>query len=73
MSAEKACDLTADLAPEERRNCIEAEQKYADFAVEHWAQLSPQLQTECNELANKDHFGEHNEILARCVDKHSNK
>jgi hypothetical protein len=70
ISAEKACDLAPDHTDAMRKTCTEEEQKYIEFAAEHWARLSAQQQVECNDLANQDHFGEHNEVLARCVDKY---
>jgi len=69
ISAEQACDLAPDHTNETRRKCIYEQQKYIGFASENWARLSPQLQSECNARAKQDHFGEHNEILARCVEK----
>jgi hypothetical protein len=69
FSAEKACDLEVGLTNEMRGKCIHEEKQYIEFASERWARLSPKQQTDCNARASQDHFGEHNEILARCVEK----
>jgi len=72
ITSDKACDLPG-ITAEGRTECLDEQKKYIEFSLEHWSRLSPQLQSECNELANRDYFGEHNEILARCIEKHETR
>jgi hypothetical protein len=69
IGPEKACAITSELPAEVREQCLADQRAYIDFVREYWAQAYTQVQSKCGELADRDHFSERNEILARCLDQ----